>query len=304
MPSQEQLIQQLLKTIDDSVNAFNEQIPSVQKKAFAKIVKLMGDLDKTGDTVKLSVKNIKIIAQIKKEFEGAIIDGNYKKKVDEFLKSFDDVSDINSQYFSVVTGKFKPSDVFEAIKIASVDSVTENLLGSGIQSNVVNKLNDILIQNVTGSASYEDMIDQVRIFMTDTKEGDGALAKYAKTYTTTALNTYSRQYNETAVSDLGLEWYKYVGSLLTTSRPFCKALIDAKKEGMEFVHKSQFDEFLRGDINGKKVPINKKTGLPEGLEAGTNVSNLAVKAGGWNCGHQFMPVSSKIVPKELLNKFK
>ncbi len=109
----------------------------------------MGDLDKTGDTVKLSVKNIKIIAQIKKEFEGAIIDGNYKKKVDEFLKSFDDVSDINSKYFSEVTGKFKPSDVFEAIKIASVDSVTENLLGSGIQSNVVNKLNDILIQNVT-----------------------------------------------------------------------------------------------------------------------------------------------------------
>ncbi len=92
MPSQDQLIQQLLKTIDDSVNAFNEQIPSVQKKAFAKIVKLMGDLDKTGDTVKLSVKNIKIIAQIKKEFEGAIIDGNYKKKVDEFLKSFDDVA--------------------------------------------------------------------------------------------------------------------------------------------------------------------------------------------------------------------
>jgi len=67
---------------------------------------------------------------------------------------------------------------------------------------------------------------------------------------------------------------------------------------------TRFDDFLRGDINGKKVPINKKTGLPEGLEAGTNVSNLAVKAGGWNCGHQFMPVSSKIVPKELLNKYR
>ena len=91
-----------------------------------------------------------------------------------FLKSFDEVSDINSKYFSAVTGAFKPSEVFEAIKIASVDSVTENLLGSGIQSNVVNKLNDILIQNVTGSASYEDLVDQVRIFMTDTKEGDGA----------------------------------------------------------------------------------------------------------------------------------
>ena len=265
---------------------------------------MLNDLDKSNGKVKVTVKNIRLIRKIKQELENIIVSKEYKKKVELFIATFDEVSDLNRKYFATVVGEFDPKTVFEEIKINSIDAVKENLLTTGIRANVVNKLGDILNQNITTGARMEELTDQVRIFLTDTKEGDGALTRYAKVYTIDALNQFNAQYTDTATADLGLEWYKYVGSLITTSRPFCNALIEAKKEGMEYIHRSQFKDLLKGNINGKRVPLYDKTGLPQGMIAGTNEANFPVNRGGYGCGHQLMPVSSAVVPKELRDKFK
>lgn len=304
MPTSDQLIEQILKTIDDAVTSFNSSIPATQKKAFARVVEMLNDLDKANGRVKVTVKNLRIIRKVRQELESIIISPQYKKKVELYEIAFDEVEELNKKYFSSVVGEFDPKALFEEIKINSIDAVKENLLTTGIRANVVNKLSDILNQNITTGARFEDLTDQVRIFLTDTKEGDGALVRYAKVYTIDALNQYNAQYTATATDDLGLEWYKYVGSLITTSRPFCKALIDAKKEGMEYIHRSQFAELLKGNINGKQVPIYEKTDLPSGMIAGTNVFNLPINRGGYGCGHQLMPVSSAVVPQALKDKFK
>ena len=304
MATSDQLIEQILKTIDDAVTSFNSSMPNTQKRAFARVIELLNELDKSNGRVKVTVKNIRLIRKIKQELEGIIVSKEYKRKVELFNIAFDEVSDLNAKYFSTVTGEFDPKAIFEEIKTQSIDSVKENLLTTGIRANVVNKLGDILSQNITTGARFEDLTDQVRLFLTDTKEGDGALVRYAKVYTIDALNQFNAQYTATATDDLGLEWYKYVGSLIETSRPFCKALIEAKKTGMEYIHRSQFDELLKGNINGKQVPLNEKIDLPQGMIKGTNESNLAVNRGGYGCGHQLMPVSSAVVPKELRDKFK
>ena len=304
MPTSDQLIEQTLGTIDEAVTSFNSSVPDAQKKAYAKVIEMLSDLDKSNGKVKVTVKNIRLIRKIKQELENIIVSKEYKKKVELFIATFDEVSDLNRKYFATVVGEFDPKTVFEEIKINSIDAVKENLLTTGIRANVVNKLGDILNQNITTGARMEELTDQVRIFLTDTKEGDGALTRYAKVYTIDALNQFNAQYTDTATADLGLEWYKYVGSLITTSRPFCNALIEAKKEGMEYIHRSQFKDLLKGNINGKRVPLYDKTGLPQGMIAGTNEANFPVNRGGYGCGHQLMPVSSAVVPKELRDKFK
>lgn len=303
MPTSDKLIEKTLSTIDDAVTSFNSSVPATQKKAFAKVVELLNDLDKSNGKVKVTVKNVRLIQRIKKELESIIISNEYKKKVELFVVSFDEVTDLNNQYFSKIATEFEPSTIFQEIKTQSIDAVRENLLTTGMRANIVNKLGDILNQNITTGARMEDLTEQVRIFLTDTKEGDGALVRYAKVYTIDALNQYNAQYTATATDDLGLEWYKYVGSLITTSRPFCNALIDAKKNGMEYIHRSQFKDLLKGNVNGKRVPLYDKTELPEGMIAGTNEFNFPINRGGYGCGHQLMPVSSAVVPKELRDKF-
>ena len=78
MPTSDQLIEQILKTIDEAVTSFNSSIPQTQKKAFAKVVEMLNDLDKSNGKVKITVKNLKIIRAIRQELESIIVSKEYK----------------------------------------------------------------------------------------------------------------------------------------------------------------------------------------------------------------------------------
>lgn len=298
------LQQSIIDALDNASVKFGDSLPSVQKQAYGRIVKLLADLDTSNGNVIVSSKNIKIIASIRAELNDAIQTTGYNKAVNDYLKAFDEVDKLNTEYFKALDDKFSTTKIFDDIKLQAVNGVTSSLRGIGLEANIALKVEDILKKNIQSGTSFSDLTDQIRVFMTDTDGSQGALTRYAKTYAVDAINVYNAQYNQLATDDLGLEWYKYVGSLLTTSRPFCVHLIEAKKEGMEFIHRSQFKDLLKGNINGTHVPLNDKTGLPVGMKEGTNEFNLTIERGGYGCGHQFMAVSSSIVPQQLKDKFK
>ena len=276
---QDKIIDDIISRIGEDTEFFNNSVDTAAKKAYSEISQELSKLEKVNGNIKISVNNIKVVNSIKTKLNNLALNPAYKSEVEKFLSAYDDVEKLNQKYFGQVAKDFKPKEVYKEVKQLSIDSVKDALLGDGFKANITNKLVDVINQNMTSGGKMDDLVDQVRIFLTDTKEGDGAFSKYAKTYTTNAINKYNATYNGTITADLGLEWYKYVGSLLETSREFCKELIDAKKTGMEYIHVSQFNELLKGDINGKQIAINDKTDLPNG-----------------------MPVSSEIVPNELKDK--
>jgi hypothetical protein len=57
-----------------------------------------------------------------------------------------------------------------------------------------------------------------------------------------------------------------------------------------------------GDIDGHECEIYAKTGLPLGMKDGTTPENFIVHRGGWNCGHQLVPVSEAAVPEDVRKK--
>jgi hypothetical protein len=70
-----------------------------------------------------------------------------------------------------------------------------------------------------------------------------------------------------------------------------------------FVHKSEIPELLKGHIDGHKCKIYEATGLPMGMIEGTTAENFIVYRGGYNCGHELIPVNEAAVPKEIRAKF-
>lgn len=299
----DQLINNLLASIDKAVAGFNESLPGIQKDVFARVVELSGELETTYGRLKPSVKNVKIIGQIKAELEKIIVSKPYMKRLDEFVGAFDTVTDINSRYFSLVNKRFKPGRVFTEVKRQAIDDTLASLTRSGIGNNVTEGIREILRRNVTSGGRFTDFVDQIRTYITDTKSGDGALVKYAKQITTDSLNQYNATYTQLATADLGMEWFQYAGSLIKTSREWCVEMINAKDTCQRYIHRSQFAELVRGRICGRQVPIYAKTGLPYGMIEGTTADTLMVNRGGWSCGHQFYPVSSAVVPQALREQF-
>lgn len=301
MPIQAELIKQLEQTIDGSIEKINSRIDSHQRKAFDEISLLIKDLEIKNGRIEQSVKNLRTIGKIKTKLEKIISSKEWKEDVKEYLKSFAQVERIQNQYFRALEAEFSPTPLLSEIRSQSVGAALNSLTANGINSAVTSKVQDILRQNITTGSTYAEITKQLREFMLTNESGVGALQRYVKQITTDALNQFSAQYTDAVTTDLGLEWYQYQGALIEDSRALCKALVEKR-----YVHVSELPKIVKGDFKEFEEmdgEINPKTGLPQGMIAGTNSSNFIVYRGGYNCGHKLIPVSAASVPKNLRDKF-
>mgnify|MGYP003398230384 FL=1 len=295
----DKIITKLISTIDTSITGFNESIPAIQKQIFDDITLLIKDLDTTSDgTIKNNVKNLKIIGKIRGKLEEIILSPEYMKKVEDFVKAFNEVASLQNQYFREIESKFKPSKLLEEISKQSISWTIDSLTESGIGANVTDEIEDILRRNITSGGSYKELTNQLRNSIISNKAGQGLLERYVKQVTVDSIMQYNRTYSQTISDDLGLSWYLYTGSNILTTREFCLKMTDKK-----YIHKSELPQIVKGEINGKQIPINDKTKTWAGGIPGTNSSNILINAGGYNCQHQFQPVLSGVVPKDIRAKF-
>lgn len=300
MASPQQTAKELVSAIAKSVDAFNASVPGLQKDIANEIELLVKQLDLKNGRIVPSAQNLKLIAQIKAKILKVIMSKDFVDKRNEYLKSFQQVTALQNNYFTSVTKKFKPSSVLKELQKQSLESTLESLSRAGIDTNVARPVQDILRANITAGAKYTDLVQQMRDYITTNQTGAGKLERYVKQITTDALNQYSRQYTKVVTDDLGLEWFMYTGAEIESSRPFCKAMLDKK-----YFHRDEIPDLLNGNFPEFKKndgKINKKTDLPEGMIPGTNVENFFAYAGGYNCGHQIVPVDESSVPESLKNK--
>lgn len=291
-------ISKLVAELESSVDNFIDGLSPIEKKIFNSVIVILKELsvDKAGN-IKNNLKNIKILGKVRKEMNRIIFNKKYLNDVYSFTESFNKVADIQNAYFSTIATSFTPPALAEAIKKEAIAATIEGLTEQGINGNVVTQLRDIIKTNVTSGGNYAEFTSTLKTFIEGDAETSGVLTRYARVYVTDSINEYSANHIKTITDDLGLEWFRYVGSLMATSRDWCKELV-----AQEYVHQSQFPELLKGKVNGKQVAIYEKTGLPEGMKAGTNVSNLQTLRGGWGCNHQLVPVLTESVPKKIRDK--
>jgi hypothetical protein len=164
-----------------------------------------------------------------------------------------------------------------------IRDVNSNLLNEGVIANVKTPLNQILNQNINSGGSFAGFQTQLTNFIKGNDKIEGRLLSYTKTHLSDTLFTYSRSWQEAVTADLKLEFYLYSGGLTAGgSRDFCI------KHAGNFYHRKEIEAFAKQEWKGKN-PLTTK-------------SSIFVLAGGYNCRHSFIPVSEKIVPKEVLER--
>ena len=145
---------------------------------------------------------------------------------------------------------------------------------------------------------YNDLVEGLRTELLTSDKSAGLLSRYAQVYVTDALSQFSGQQMNLVSVGLNSQWYRYVGSNKDTTREFCEYL--TKKE---FIHKSELPKIIRGQIDGHRCILNKKTGLPLGMMDNTTVDNLVINRGGHNCQHALIPINETSVPLAIRSKF-
>lgn len=301
-------IKDVIDTLDKAADGFDNIANAEQKKIYEEVVTLAKDLETDAQgKIKQTITNLKRLNQIKAKLTALSKDKEWVAGIGKFVKYFDILQKQQNAYFSTAFPQLTLGETAkkrnEMMKQIAVNNTIEALMGDGLKANVTDKLNDILLRGVTSGAKWADLQQELRDHLMGKEGGQGAFARYATTYATTALSQYTGQHNQLMTKDLGLEWFMYTGSNIETTRPFCEALTKKK-----WVHKSEIPTILQGKIemsDGEvvEVPIYQKTNLPYGMIADTTPDNFQCNCGGWNCRHQLIPVADAVVPAAIRAKF-
>lgn len=290
----------ILETITTALSKFDKSIPGLQGELYKLMIAEIKRLDTSGDTVKVTVKNLSILTSIKNKLNRLILNPKYKAEIKEFASAFNEVYAQQFDYWKSIESSFKPKPLLKAIKNQAIQDTVQQLTTQGISANVSDAIVGILRTNITSGGSYSDLAEQLRQSLTNTPESKGILDRYVKTVAKDSINQFSRQYTQIVSNDLGYEWYRYMNSDIETTRCFCDAMTDK-----DYFHVSEIPGLLKGKgllCDNQTVPIYAKTGLPYGMIDGTNAENFFVRAGGWNCGHSIQPVAERQVPKKIQNE--
>jgi hypothetical protein len=300
MSPEEQYIKEIIAFIDDAVNAFQDKIPGIQDKVFDELQNLTAKLERKGNNILATTANLRTIGGIKNKIQKIIMNSDYLEANVKFIKAFLAVEELQNNYFKAFNARFTPKKTFKIIRELAVESTTNALLDQGLAANITDKITNILKQNITASVSIAELNNQLRDHILNTASGEGSLLRYTKQITTDSINQYSAQYNDAVAHDIGgMDWGRYVGSNLTTTREFCEFL--TKKQ---WVHRTELPDIIKGHIDGHSCKLNKKTALPQGMIAGTNANNFNVYRGGYNCGHQWFWVPNVSVPDIIKERIK
>lgn len=280
-------ITSLLATLESSVDNFQGSIDGIQDDIFDEILDELRNLNTRAGTIKATVGNLKILNRLQPKIQKAVLTPEYRENVKVFSGTFDTLTAINNEYFTALVTSFKPSAVVNELRLTSIASTIESLTEAGINSNIVEPVMDIVRRNITEQNKVSNLVKELGNFITENEQSVGALRRYTSQITTDAVNQYSASQQKILTDDLGLEWFKYVGSLVKDSRPFCISLIKKK-----FVHKSELQQVAVGKFTIPMVRLN-------GLIPNTNASNLQVNRGGFQCQHQLIAVATEEVPKAV-----
>jgi len=290
-------IEKIEKILNTSPDLFNAQLPEIERKILNEILLLLKDLKLRDGRIVSDGSNLKRVNSIKSKLEKVVVNKQYLNDLKTFADSFVKSADAVNAYYKSAADQFQSSPYHAAIRDTAIGNTLQSLTSIGISQNVISPIRTMLMTAVTSGQSYTALIEALRNEIVSSKDNIGSLSRYAGTYTVTALSNFTGQYMTAINRDIGWKWYRYVGSNIRSTREFCIHMTEK-----EYVHESEFETVLSGDIDGYQVKLNPATGLPQGMFDGTDATNFTANVGGWNCRHQLYPVPEYLVPEDVRAK--
>lgn len=278
--------------IESFESKFAGQVDKTQAALLDEIQVLLNKLELNPDgTIKQNQANRKILARADQTFEKALKGSGYYDSLNESANSIGALTGANSAYFKTLVDGFKPNAQYiKNLQSQTIGQLESMLANDGLEAAIKAPLRNILNQNINTGASYNDLLKQLRTFITGNDEVDGKLMRYSKQITTDSLFNYSRAFQESVSQNTGLEWVQYVGGAVKDSRNFCRSRMGG------YYKKDDVEKWAKQNWAGKRE--------------GTTSSTIFIYAGGYNCRHQIIYVSEAAVPntnkdaKALMKKAK
>lgn len=279
---------ELAKAIDSLIlNADSRYVTGIgriQNKLYSELTVILKDLELDSEGyIRQNGTNRRILRIANEKINEVFSSHSYTTVVNNYVSVVPAIDLQNVKYFTAIEESFKPNKIFlRNLQTETIATIEKYVLRDGLQSQVIGPLSQILNQNVNSGGKFSGFLEQIKTYIVGNSDVEGRALSYTRTYLRDSLFTYSRTFQQSITSDLGLEFYLYAGGLIDTSRPFC-----IERAGKYF-HQKEIESWASLEWAGKKQ--------------GTTESSIFIFAAGWNCNHQIIPVSRLTVPQDVIDR--
>jgi len=277
-PTEDALIRAIQDHQDKIMSQMNDSLKSVFKNLSDQVLALTDNLSLNP---KERAQNLREMLKLKNDIADTIINNpEYQQQVSELTGGFETLADLSDQYIGLILDSpFKRKALYNAILETNI-AVTQNaLLGAGIRDNFSNAIQEVLKTNIAGTTKRSELRTILSNLIEGTDEEKPFLQRYIKQTTNDAIMVFNREYIQTISDDLDFGYYRYKGTIIEDTRPFCKS-----RSGKVFTKAEVQSWADLGDWGGRM--------------AGTTKSTIFSYAGGYNCRHTLYPISEMRYRKE------
>lgn len=277
MTEEEKILERIEALQEFLMNQMSDSLKPVFKDLSAQVVDIT---DKLSLDPKDRAKSLREMMKLKKDIADTIV-GNeaYQSQVDEVIKGFGELAALSDSYMALILDRpFKRKALYDAILEVNAQVAREALLGAGIRDNFSNAIQEVLKSNISGVTSRAELRKTLARFIEGTPDQLPFLERYIKQTTNDSVMVFNREYMQTISADLDIQHYRYRGTKIAESRPFCVA-----RTGKVYT-KDEVEAWAAKDWEGKMK--------------GTNKTTIFSYCGGYNCRHILQPISKLRYEKE------
>jgi hypothetical protein len=289
-----------MSILTDKIEAL-ENIPDEWSKAIQRFEpRLLNELNRLASRltltseglIELTADNLNRVATIISELSDYMTTGEYRQIVQELDSAFMQQQATTVAYFEQTFGEAPVTSFASTLYNTKRLTLLEAVIGDGLSPQLYTPVRNALIDAIGTGASYEDTLTNLRQIAVGLDGEEGNLQRFSRLIVSDTLATTDRQFTQIIGDELGLQWYRYLGGVIDTTRCFCK------ERNRGYFHR---EEVMRwGEC--KDIGDCRSGDCWQGMRKGTNSETIFVYLGGYNCQHSLIPTSTFDVPKNDIKR--
>lgn len=257
------------KIIDDAEEVLTADINATQRKVFEELKQMLRRFDTQGGKIKLTTQELNLINDAEDTIRKALNSARYNSRVNKYLKDFDRLTQEVIDEQRRVNGVDIKKRPLNAVQKSAIKQTINNLLGNGLDANLIQPVKDILLKSASAGMSIAEAELQLRLVILGDSERLGKLERYVTQIARDAISQYDGMLQSLIQKELELDGYSYEGSIIRDSRSQCRRWVDIGEIPIAELKK----EIAWAYANGS------------GMIPGTTPDNFAIYRGGYNCRH-------------------
>ncbi len=268
----------LAKFTTKSVNGFRDEVKVLERNLFGGFMDILSTLIFVDGALSPENDLSAIVAKIDQLYIQYANSPQFVEGVGRFLKDFSVVRkralDLQEELNDL---KYTPQfmELLDTNQRFLLEKTQYDLSQGMLKRYFVEDAKQIILEGAYLGYSQQELSKRYRDRLLTQPDKDSYYMRYATQLSRDSLYTYNGQVNQAAADEYELDCVRYIGSVKEDTRPLCNYLVKEKKR-----------YFKRDEL---PAILGRFAGT-SGVKPETNEDNFYAVRGGWNCGHEAIPV--------------